>query len=570
MRSWHKLPMCVAAAVPLLGANAPGSYQIDLTHYFSSPVEEEHDRVDLAPDVDAFVASSTPRTPQALVRWLQRYDALLKVLQRHDIYVYLRSEENDADTVDAKAGASLDDLEDRLSGRVVQAAKDLGAADIAKLAQASSVAPYRYLLEASLARSAHQLSAVDLHVVDLAVTPVLDTAAASYKAMRKSPGSVASHQDAYAALLISIATARNGVARLRGFSGAAQAAYFDRDISADSVERTLAAIRASTAYARYRSVAQHAPKDGFAPPVMSIGDAIPVILAAEQSMGTEYAAAYASLLNQENHRLEICTASSCDDAGFSVGFAGVESGVYYGDFHGHVNEIRAVAHESGHAVHREFMSRNQPVAAYNEGPHFMFESFAIFNELLFLDHLYQTATTNAQRAFYLDAFLDDATFQVFGSAEETDLESSIYRGVDDRTIRTATDLRALTSKVFARYDPTSSSDADIPLYWAHDRLFFTDPLYDVNYLYAGLLALQYFADFQRSPATFSNNYVALLKNGFNDTPAALEHRFLGIDLTDENALVVHATTLIDTRTTALARLYGKGTPFNSSSTSRRI
>jgi hypothetical protein len=76
------------------------------------------------------------------------------------------------------------------------------------------------------------------------------------------------------------------------------------------------------------------------------------------------------------------------------------------------------------------MARHQPIAAYNRGPAFMFESFAIFNELLFLDHLYRTAADNAARAYYLKYFLDDATFQVYGSAEETELESAIYRGVD--------------------------------------------------------------------------------------------------------------------------------------------
>ncbi len=50
-------------------------------------------------------------------------------------------------------------------------------------------------------------------------------------------------------------------------------------------------------------------------------------------------------------------------------------------------------------------------------------------------------------------------------------------------------------------------------------------------------------------------YVALLKNGFNDSPAALERRFLGIDLTDEKALVANAAALIDARTEALSKLY---------------
>ena len=242
-------------------------------------------------------------------------------------------------------------------------------------------------------------------------------------------------------------------------------------------------------------------------------------------MGAEYTGAYAELLNPANRRLEICAAPECDDTGFSVGFLGSESGVYFGGYDGTTAKARALAHESGHAVHRQFMGTHQRIAAYNRGPAFMFESFAIFNELLFLDHLYKSAATNADRAYYLNCFLHDATFQVFGSAQETELESTIYRGVDDGTIKTAADFNALTVKVFARYDQTSAIDPATKLYWARNRLYFTDPLYDVNYLYAGLLALKYFTQLERDPHGFPPRYVALLKNGFNDSPAALGAAF---------------------------------------------
>jgi oligoendopeptidase F len=547
------------AAAFLLGAAATGQYQIDATRYFPSPSAEATSRARLTLDVRAFVASTTPRTPAAMRRWLEQYDALLKSLERHDIYVYLRAEENDEDNADAKADDALGALEDRLNDRVVQAAQQLGPVRIGEMTHAPLLAPYRYLLDNSLARASHRLNATESRAVDLTVTPVLDAAATSYRALRKSSGSIERHQDAYAALLVSIAAARTGVARLRGFAGAPDASYFDKSISPASVERTLHAVRAATAYANYRSVAALAPKPGFTPPARSIADAIPVILAAEQPMGAEYASAYAALLDPQNGRLEICNAAHCDDTGFSLGFAGLDSAVFFGGYDGSVNDVRAVAHESGHAVHREFMSRNQPIAACNDGPHFMFESFAIFNELLFLDHLYQTAPNDAQRAYYLNYFLDDATFQVFGSAIETDLESAIYRGVDDGTIRTAADFDKLTTQIFARYDPASAKDPDTALYWARDRLFFTDPLYDVNYLYAGLLALQYFTDFTRDPAEFSKRYVALLKNGFNDTPAALEKRFLGIDLSNEAAMVENAGALVDARAAILSQLYSKST-----------
>lgn len=552
--------LAALAACALLAAAAPVTYRIDLTRYFPSVAAEAESRARVLADAKAFTASETPATAGALVHWLQRYDALLQGLERHDIYVYLRSEENQQDDADAKADDRLGAAEDAIANRVVEATRQWGATRIEAWTRHPSLAPYRYLLLHSLAQAGHRLNAVQARSVAVAVTPVLDSAAGTYKALRKSSATLESNANAYAALLVAIASARNGVARLRGFDGAAPAAYFDRDIDPASVERTLKAVRASNAYAQYLAVAARAPKPGFMPPRYAIGDALALVLEAEQPMGAEYAEAYARLLNPANARLDICTAPACDDDGFSVGFSGLESGVYYGGYDGNVRTVRAVAHESGHAVHREFMSRYQPIAAYNRGPSFMFESFAIFNELLFINHLYERATSDAERAYYLNYFLDDATFQVFGSAEETEFESAIYRGVDDGTIKTASDFEALNAAVFARYDAASATDPATRLYWAHNRLFFTDPLYDVNYLYAGLLTLEYFKQFESDRGAFAPRYVALLKNGFNDSPAALERHFLGIDLGDEPALVADASALIGARTSALAKLYPSTAP----------
>ncbi|HEX3672265.1 MAG TPA: hypothetical protein VHT92_11235, partial [Candidatus Cybelea sp.] len=412
--------VAVAAAV-LLGAGSGAEYRIDKTRYFANSASEATSRAAVAASVQRFVASGTPWTARELKAWLNTYDALLASLERHDIYVYLRAEENDADTADARSDDELGQLEDRITGRVVEGVAALGSARVAALVRDPLLAPYRWLLTDSLAQARHRLDRADARAVELTVTPVLDAAATSYKSLRKSPESIAANQQAYAALLVSIAAARTGVAKLRGFEGAAQASYFDKSLSAESVERTLAAVRDSQAYAQYRRVASLAPSPQPSPAALAAGAAIPVILAAEQPMGAEYAGAYAALLDPRNGRVEICTAEACDRAGFSLGFSGVDSAVFYGGFDGSVNSVRALAHESGHAVHRQFMSRNQPIAAYNRGPSFMFESFAIFNELLFLDHLYRAASTDAQRAYYLGYFLKDATFQVFGSAEETDL-----------------------------------------------------------------------------------------------------------------------------------------------------
>jgi oligoendopeptidase F len=60
---------------------------------------------------------------------------------------------------------------------------------------------------------------------------------------------------------------------------------------------------------------------------------------------------------------------------------------------------------------------------------------------------------------------------------------------------------------------------------------------------------------QEHPKEFPTRYVALLKNGFTDTPETLLRSYLNIDLQDINGLIANATNIVRERTTALKRLY---------------
>ncbi|MFY9859342.1 MAG: hypothetical protein WAK80_02175, partial [Candidatus Cybelea sp.] len=133
------------AAVLLLAAASPPKYQIDLARYFPNAATELRIRAAAIAGAQAFAESLTPVSAPALLHWLQQYDALLRSLERHDIYVYLKSEQDDRDVADAKADDALGEAEDLVASRVVEAARQLGAARIAALTRAPSLAPYRYL-----------------------------------------------------------------------------------------------------------------------------------------------------------------------------------------------------------------------------------------------------------------------------------------------------------------------------------------------------------------------------------------------------------------------------------------
>ncbi|HXM07171.1 MAG TPA: hypothetical protein VN936_06895, partial [Candidatus Acidoferrum sp.] len=239
------LACALAALLTAQVPPSPAAYEIDLGRYFTSPQVELQSRATVLSEAASFVNSATPVSEASLLRWLQRFDGLLEALERHDIYVYLRASEDDRDNADATADDMLGDAEDLLSNRVVDAARKLGRARIERLTLDPALRPYRYLLLSSLARSAHRMSKQQQQTVDTVLTPVLDSASETYKRMRKAGGTLESGSDAYAVLLVSIASSRNGLARLRGFRSAAQAAYFDKSIDPASVDRALTAVRGS-------------------------------------------------------------------------------------------------------------------------------------------------------------------------------------------------------------------------------------------------------------------------------------------------------------------------------------
>lgn len=570
------------------------SYQLDLAPYFPTLAAEQAERGTLLGDIAAFQRqpASALDSPEALARWLAEYDALSKGLNRHDTYVYLRAEEDRDDRADAKADEALSIATTRLDAAVQETLAEVGADRLhAYLAADRALAPYGYFIDSALRKAAHSRPAVQADA--LLTTPALDSLSASYSELRRkalaalpAPKTASGKdafdarwkpylgdEDAFAALLVPIVTLHNGAGRMQGYADGVEAKYAQLGLTPTEVDAVLAEVQDSDANSRYvATVAAQAARrlqvaptqlhawdldaaDGDTPAPVTFPDVVPMILAAEQPMGAEYAGEFVKLFDPANRRVEWCNGEKCDDTGFSVEVPGIPSGLYYGAYRGDTNSMRATAHEAGHAVHGEFRDRHQPLAVYANGPNFMGESFAVFNEFLFLEHLYRTAPTPAARAYYLKRFLDDATFQIWGSSEETDLERSIYAGVQAGSLKNAADLDALSLKVLGLYTPAPALDPAMRVYWARDRLFYTDPLYDVNYLYAGLLALQYLHELEQDPKGFPVRYVALLKNGFTDTPQALEKKFLGIDMDDAVGLVKGASALIDARTRELQALY---------------
>jgi oligoendopeptidase F len=281
-----------------------------------------------------------------------------------------------------------------------------------------------------------------------------------------------------------------------------------------------------------------APEPGFSPPVTSLTEARSIFHEAFAALGNEYQTEFDALLDPSNGRADILPGGAANryGGGFSVGSPVSTSILFYGRYDGIFKDLSVIAHEGGHAVHRQLMTESRVSPSYTRGPNFLFESFAEFNELVLADFMAEHASNPALQRYYRERWMNIKGLDAFYGAQDALLEQSIYDGVSAGTIRNADDLDALSLKIDSQFSQFPASTPEVHTRWAMASLMFEDPLYDVNYVYGGLLALKYYELYSTRRAWFVPRYIALLKNGFNQPPAELLNQFLGIDLSGPRLL----------------------------------
>jgi oligoendopeptidase F len=301
-----------------------------------------------------------------------------------------------------------------------------------------------------------------------------------------------------------------------------------------------------------------APADANDVPRFTIADGTAQIRAALAPLGPEYGRELAELLDPANGRMDIVPGPNRKSGGFSRGFPGVTTAFYSAGYEGYYNDLRVIAHESTHAIHRQLMNNHDVLPVYASGPGFLFESFAILNELLLPDYLYTHARDDSARRYFLEQFFDGKGMAMFFVAQDAALEQAIHEGVIHGDLRTADDLDRLTATVNARFSIWGAEYPQLNERWMTSGLFYEDPLYDINYVYGAMLALEYYRMLRADPRGFAKRYIALLGNGFDAQPSELLQRFLGIDLNDPR-LLSDAVAVLDAKLDELQKEYGHDT-----------
>ena len=381
-----------------------------------------------------------------------------------------------------------------------------------------------------------------------------------------------SMRNLYAFALIKLADSAYKTALIHNFSDAAEMYYFAKFQSKTNISSILQQIIDSVSiYKYYQQIRIDSKKKTFLTdtihywdlsfsknlihPKFSIDSANKVILGALQPLGKDYEKELMDLLNPVNRRMEIAPDKNKRSGGFSRGFTGTNSIFYSGGYRGSYDDMRILTHESTHAVHRQLMNNNGVFPVYASGPNYLFESFAIFSEFLLTDYLMEQSTTKPEKQFYLEQYFDNKGMTLFSISADALLEQKIHEGVSSGTINNADDLDSLNqsiNKIFSIWD--TKSYPELNQRWMTASLFYEDPFYEINYVLGSVLALQYYKLYNQDRDSFCKNYIALLKNGFNASPAVLLKHYLGIDI-DNPDLVPNAISVVKTKVRQLDDLY---------------
>jgi len=573
-------------------------------YYFATPQAE------LAARVDLEQALKTLQTYEGhldnarnLVAALRAYEKVQTLYRRHDGYLHLRCARN-------RENASCEDEERLGSTTSAQVAflrpeiLALGRPRLEGLVTSElGLAPYRFALESILRESEHTLPKDEQASMDRFQPEIAEwqydlyeqiLAAISFGTVQTSTGwfdvnrqrrrlatspdakvreeafkrryqGLASQRALIAFSLLHTVKAQNMLAQEHHYPDAPVRKYTDMDLNPEQTKSLLVLmgqhgdvakrfekVRArdfeETNRTQMNAWDLQAALPGLAAPDTPLSDAVGIYHEAFAGLGREYQAAFDELLNPQNARADIVPGGAPGryQGGFSIGFQGSTSMLFIGRYDGTFKDLSVIAHEGGHAVHRTLMNAHGILPVYAAGSSFLSEAFAAFNELLLADYMAAHSSDPRLKRYYREQWMSIKGLDAFYGAQDALLEQRIYDGVSSGTVHGADDLDQITQTVDAQFSIFLASTPELRNRWIDVSLMYEDPLYDVNYVYGGLLALKYYQLYSRDRDDFVPRYIALLKNGFDASAAQLLKKFLNIDLFD-SSLLTDDLDLLDRR-----------------------
>ena len=199
------------------------------------------------------------------------------------------------------------------------------------------------------------------------------------------------------------------------------------------------------------------------------------------------------------------------------------------NYQGTLNDVFAIAHEMGHALHDHFAYAAQPYV-YAQPSIFVAEVASTLNELLLFHHLLQTTTDPRVRAYLINDYLDQVRGTVFRQVKFAEFEKIVHEKAEAGEALTPDTLNEIYLGLNETYYGAETViDPEIAIEWARIPHFYT-AFYVYKYAtgFSAATALCRAILQEGTPAV--ERYLDFLRAGSSDYPLRLLQR-AGVDLT---------------------------------------
>jgi oligoendopeptidase F len=482
-RGWALVLLVVGAGLRIFAQSSGSSASLsaDLArYYFKTPAEESAARAELNAALDALSRfKGQLDSAHQLLSALRQYDTIQKLFAKHEGYLHLRCALDRKDAACEADQAIQSDVAARtafLNPEILAISEDRLRAF---LNQEAALADYRFALSDIRRDAPHLLPGSEQALLDQFQPQIGDwqydlyqqvVAGISFGTVKTASGELdvvrqrnliasdadghvreegfkrrfagfASQRDLLAFALIQTVRAQSLLAKTHRYADAPARKYESLYCKPEETRNLIAAMAQQGDFAkRYEKIRSldtvrgyhqpahawdmSAPAPGLTLPVTSLQDARDVFHGAFAGLGKEYQAEFDALLDPANGRADILPGGAPNryGGGFSIGASGNSSILFFGRYDGTFKDLSVIAHEGGHAVHRQLMTESGVSPSYAQGPSFVFESFAAFNELLLADFMAEHAATPELKRYYRERWMSVKGLDAFYGAQDALLE----------------------------------------------------------------------------------------------------------------------------------------------------
>lgn len=248
-------------------------------------------------------------------------------------------------------------------------------------------------------------------------------------------------------------------------------------------------------------------------------------------LGPHYSSRLEELLDPANGRLDIVGGPRRGQGAFTEGYYGF----FMDNYQGYLTNVSTIAHEAGHAIHYRIVMDKRKHIIFADGPSYMTESFAMFNELLLRDYILKHTQDTATKK-YVDRDMLNEMMYLWELARRAKFEMVSYDRVAEGTIDDEKGFDAACEDTGRLYDLWFPRYPELKVHWIRKHHYWSVPTYYVNYVLAQVLCLTYYQEYLKDPVGFPKRYVSMIENGFDRPASQLLKDFLGIDINDPKLL----------------------------------